>query len=841
MLVATFKITPQTSRFTFTDGDPAFNSGTSLADSLTVDDGAYLIALGNNAVAADLDAQGAWSVTVNGAVFSDQGYALWLRPGNSKSSTIKVGATGEVGRIALDSSATLNNAGSIISGLAIEFNGGAAHTVINSGTIQGTGNSFGGGVHRAIEDNTLAGKSTIVNSGLIAGNVSLSDGNDVISNSGTLFGAVHSGGGNDTITNTGTVGDIYSFTGNDVVSNSGGADSLDLGDGNNKYSATASGVARRIAAEGGNDTVSNAGVLESIDLGNGTNAITILKTGRVASDYGTIATGSGNDTLTNAGTIDVAAQGAIALGDGINLFSNSGTATGNFIGGSGKDTFANSGTFTGDVTLGDSADIFRNTGALNGVVTLGFGDLFTNTGTLNGTLNGGALVDKITNSGTLTGTVALADGADAFTNKGTLNGLIDGGLQDDTITNLKTINGRIDLGNGDNTFINSGVVNGLPQGGSDLRGGNGDDTLVNSGTFNGVINLGDGLNTITNKGAGIIAWIDFGDGANFLTNSGTITGHAGGGVGNDTVFNTGRILEEVDLGDGDDEFTGGNFAETVVADLGSDTIKLGGGNDNYFADITFGPSDRSDDIDNIDGGSGTDTYWNHGYKSPIGANSAAFVINIDTVAHGGTAPGEQEPGFPTLVRAAANSASGSVGTDVVTGFENVMGGVEGDIIFGNAAANVLSGEKGSDALFGYGGNDTLVGGTEVDALVGGAGADKLTGGDGADQFIFQFGSDSGLGKAARDVILDFEDDVDKINLSVIDANSVNGAGSNEQFHFVGVNVQFFVNDPGALRVYWTPTGQTVEGDVNGDGRADFAIDITDPRHTIVLNSADFIL
>ena len=126
-------------------------------------------------------------------------------------------------------------------------------------------------------------------------------------------------------------------------------------------------------------------------------------------------------------------------------------------------------------------------------------------------------------------------------------------------------------------------------------------------------------------------------------------------------------------------------------------------------------------------------------------------------------------------------------------------------------------------------------------LIGGAGADKLSGGTEADQFCYQRVSDSGLLKTARDVILDFEDGIDLISLFSIDANSTNSSESHEAFHFIGTNVSFAANDPGALRAYWTPTGYTVEGDVNGDGRADFAIDIVDRGHAIVLTSADFAL
>jgi hypothetical protein len=37
------------------------------------------------------------------------------------------------------------------------------------------------------------------------------------------------------------------------------------------------------------------------------------------------------------------------------------------------------------------------------------------------------------------------------------------------------------------------------------------------------------------------------------------------------------------------------------------------------------------------------------------------------------------------------------------------------------------------------------------------------------------------------------------------------------------------------------TSQIIEGDVNGDAKEDFSIEIKDPTHAITLTSADFIL
>lgn len=99
---------------------------------------------------------------------------------------------------------------------------------------------------------------------------------------------------------------------------------------------------------------------------------------------------------------------------------------------------------------------------------------------------------------------------------------------------------------------------------------------------------------------------------------------------------------------------------------------------------------------------------------------------------------------------------------------------------GNALANslngrlglyndTLSGLDGNDFLNGWGGNDILSGGNGNDSLLGDVGSDQLTGGSNADLFSYNTVSDSISG--ARDVITDFTPNVDKVDLSIVDANT----------------------------------------------------------------------
>ncbi len=85
-----------------------------------------------------------------------------------------------------------------------------------------------------------------------------------------------------------------------------------------------------------------------------------------------------------------------------------------------------------------------------------------------------------------------------------------------------------------------------------------------------------------------------------------------------------------------------------------------------------------------------------------------------------------------------------------------------------------------------------------------------------------------------DTITDFQDGLDKIDLSAIDAIT---GGADDGFQFIG-NAAFVRGASGLLQVTTTATQTIVQGDVNGDGRADFKIILTGVH---VLDANDFIL
>jgi serralysin len=141
-------------------------------------------------------------------------------------------------------------------------------------------------------------------------------------------------------------------------------------------------------------------------------------------------------------------------------------------------------------------------------------------------------------------------------------------------------------------------------------------------------------------------------------------------------------------------------------------------------------------------------------------------------------------------------------------------------------------------LRGMGGNDVLTAKAGNDILIGGPGMDWLVGDPGADVFVYEALSDSLPGIANRDLINGFENGIDRIDLSAIDANP--DLSGNQAFTFIG-GAAFTHGTVGQLRFHTWGQGNDygiVEADVNGDGRADFQIFI---NQTDVMFASDFIL
>jgi len=194
-------------------------------------------------------------------------------------------------------------------------------------------------------------------------------------------------------------------------------------------------------------------------------------------------------------------------------------------------------------------------------------------------------------------------------------------------------------------------------------------------------------------------------------------------------------------------------------------------------------------------------------------------------------------GNDTLIGAAGYvSFAGGEGDDSLVGGavgDNIAGDEGNDTLLGRGGDDFLAGGAGDDSLNGGTGNDAIDGGAGNDTLIGGAGIDTLTGDAGADRFVFAGTAEAGNGAGSRDVISDFAVGIDRIMLGGIDAQS--GVAGNQAFKFIGGAA--FSGVAGQLRS--SVGGVTiVEGDVNGDGIADFQIELTGQ---LQLSKGDFVL
>jgi Tol biopolymer transport system component len=207
----------------------------------------------------------------------------------------------------------------------------------------------------------------------------------------------------------------------------------------------------------------------------------------------------------------------------------------------------------------------------------------------------------------------------------------------------------------------------------------------------------------------------------------------------------------------------GSGADSLVGTAGDDSIHGLSGNDTLAGGL-------GNDL--LDGGDGIDTADYSGAASGVTV-SLAFTTVQNTRA---------------------------AGKDTLIDIENLLGSAFNDTLTGNAQANFLTGGAGNDKLTGNVGDDTLM---------GGAGSDQLVGGAGADVFRFTLPADSQVDASLRDRILDFSHvDGDRIDLSAMGAFHIT-----DRFHGAAFE----------LKETTLATGFLLQGDIDGDKVADFAI------------------
>jgi Ca2+-binding RTX toxin-like protein len=262
---------------------------------------------------------------------------------------------------------------------------------------------------------------------------------------------------------------------------------------------------------------------------------------------------------------------------------------------------------------------------------------------------------------------------------------------------------------------------------------------------------------------------------------------------------------------------GSRFADTLIGDAAANTLSGGMGRDSLDGrdgNDTLDGGEGNDAIiggngdDILRGGAGDDQIWGNAGNDILAGGAGADVLaggaGIDTADYSASGGGV------SIDLAQLLAQWGDAEHDTLNSIENVTGTASGDVLIGSAGSN------------------RLAGGGHNDWLTGGGGADDLLGGIGTDTFIYTALTDSSL--TATDRILDFSStEVDQINLSQIDAS--NQLDGDQAFVFVGDAA--FSHAAGELRF----DDHLLQGDVNGDGLADFQINV----NVAALTNADLIV
>lgn len=587
----------------------------------------------------------------------------------------------------------------------------------------------------------------------------------------------------------------------------------------------------------------------------------------------------GNDTL----IIDLTAYGSINF-----VFGADGTLTTNV-----PATLLNFETF--QITASGSADTLI-TGAGHDIIQGNGGDDVISTGFGNDLLDGGTGADSMT--GGYGDDIYIVDNAGdrIVENYGEGTDEVRTSLAAFSIANLEGINDLIGTSDAGQTLTGNALANRIIAGagndyligfgGQDLLFGNGgNDTYLIPGGLVGIFELDGGGNDIVYTTASYAISSDtYGDietlavydpaSTNAVDLSGssyaqTITGNDGanvitGGMGADILDGKGGadtfryVLQSDSTVTAPDEIrnfqsgidkidvsalspTGISWSQqtdasgtyqyvAVAPDIGnslyirvygavamSDFMMIPGRNLMGTADADTLSGNDGNDI--LDGQGGADTLI--GFKG----NDVYYVDNVGDVIFESSDQGND------IVYARASYTLGagvsvellSAASTGATSLQSLTGNEFGQTIIGNAGGNILSGAGGDDRLIGGGGNDRLIGGA------------------GADSFVFETIGDSHAyaqrsdgHKVMPDVIVDFTQGTDKIDLRGIDAILV--TGTNDAFTFIGSAA--FSHQAGQVRFETAGGFTSIYADMDGDGLADMQILLQMPA---TLTSADFVL
>ena len=281
------------------------------------------------------------------------------------------------------------------------------------------------------------------------------------------------------------------------------------------------------------------------------------------------------------------------------------------------------------------------------------------------------------------------------------------------------------------------------------------------------------------------------------------------------------------------DFAAGETMKTVTVGITNDTtvegnetfhLNLGGGNN-----VTIADGSGTVTINNDDGGSTTTRSVPAGFPtSPtISGEDGDDYINADwsRVDHVDAKGGDD------LIIGVGNTdfIDGGRGNDTIS-YHWSGALVDVDLMRATQTNDDASGDvlTNIENVTGSGRNDRLAGDNLDNILNGLGGRDVLSGRGGNDQFVFDSAA-----IANGDTVTDFTSG-DQLDFRSMDANS-NAEGDQS---FTWLNTGAFTGSAGQLRQYDAKGSHYVAGDVNGDGVADFTIEVAGNMN---LRLADILL
>jgi Ca2+-binding RTX toxin-like protein len=619
------------------------------------------------------------------------------------------------------------------------------------------------------------------------------------------------GAGSDTLVS------IENLTGSsfaDILQGNSGDNVLDGGAGIDtvSYAGATAGVAVDLSIAGAQDT-----------LGAGHDSLISFESLIGSSFNDTLAGTAGDNVIDGGSGVDRVSYLGASAGVSVSLAISAAQATG----GAGTDTLKSLENLTGS----SFDDVLTGSSGGNSLQGAG-GDDRLDGGGGNDSLDGGAGVDTASyanataavkvdlslstaqsTGGAGTDTLMLIENLTGSAFNDTLLGsagdnVLDGGAGLDTASyataaagvsiSLAIAGAQDTIGAGHDTLVSMENLTGSAF--NDTLTGDGGANVIQGGSGADTLDGGGGIDTVSYAAASSTVKVDLhltgaqntsGAGIDTLSNFENLTGSSK----NDTL--SGDSGDNVlDGAGGTDTVSYINAASAVSVDLSITTSQdtLGDGHDTLIA------------IESVTGSAFNDTL-----AGSAGNNTIDGGAGVDTVTYAGAGAG-----ITLSLASTSGQATGAAGTDTVKNVENLTGSGFNDVLTGSSGANAINGGGGDDRI------------------AGAQGADLLTGGAGADTFIYAGTSASTVAVSGQDQIMDFASaEADRIDLSAIDANTAT-SGVDDPFTLVAS----FTHHAGELISVSQSGAFLVQGDVNGDGAADFAILV---HSAFALGASDFSL